>query len=118
MVNNAGVMPLPFFADHAAAADAWDRCIDINVKGVVNGICRRLRPDDPTRPRPRGEHLAGSGNHGTPGSAVYSATKAAVVVLSGSLRLEGQGKIKVTVVGPTGCARHRPRRAAWSTRTP
>ena len=38
------------------------------------------------------------GNRGTPGSAVYSTTKAAVVVLSESLRLEAQGKIKVTVV--------------------
>ena len=34
MVNNAGVMPLAFFADHEQAASAWDRCIDINLKGV------------------------------------------------------------------------------------
>src|SRR5262245_10923660 len=27
MVNNAGVMPLAFFADHAGAADAWERCV-------------------------------------------------------------------------------------------
>jgi NADP-dependent 3-hydroxy acid dehydrogenase YdfG len=33
---------------------------------------------------------------------VYAATKAAVNVLSESLRVEGQGKIKVTVVKPTG----------------
>src|SRR5262249_27674839 len=39
LVNNAGVMPLAFFSDHAAAAAAWDRAIDINVKGVLNGIC-------------------------------------------------------------------------------
>src|SRR5512145_1065585 len=26
--NNAGVMPLGFFADHARAADVWSRCID------------------------------------------------------------------------------------------
>ena len=38
MVNNAGIMPLAFFADHAQAADAWDRCIDVNLKGVVHGI--------------------------------------------------------------------------------
>ena len=42
------------------------------------------------------------GNRGTAGSAVYSATKAAVVTLSDSLRMEAQGKIKVTVVRPTG----------------
>ena len=38
IVNNAGVMPLAFFADHAEAAEAWDRCIDINLKGVLHGI--------------------------------------------------------------------------------
>jgi NADP-dependent 3-hydroxy acid dehydrogenase YdfG len=42
------------------------------------------------------------GNQGTAGSGVYSATKAAVRVLSESLRVEAQGKIKVTVVRPTG----------------
>jgi NADP-dependent 3-hydroxy acid dehydrogenase YdfG len=39
LVNNAGVMPLAFFADHDKAADAWDRCIDINLKGVLHGVC-------------------------------------------------------------------------------
>ena len=34
-----GVMPLAFFSDHAAAAHVWDRAIDINFKGVLNGIC-------------------------------------------------------------------------------
>ena len=38
MVNNAGVMPLALYSDHAVAADAWDRCIDINFRGVLNGI--------------------------------------------------------------------------------
>jgi len=38
MINNAGVMPLAFYADHAAAAQLWHRCIDINIKGVLNGI--------------------------------------------------------------------------------
>ena len=38
IINNAGVMPLAFYADHEAAAAAWDRCIDINIKGVLHGI--------------------------------------------------------------------------------
>ena len=37
MVNNAGIMPLAFFSDHEAAYPAWERCIDINIKGVLNG---------------------------------------------------------------------------------
>ena len=38
MVNNAGTMPLAFYSDHAQAMDAWTRCIDINIKGVLHGI--------------------------------------------------------------------------------
>lgn len=38
MLNNAGIMPLAFVADHALAYDAWMRCIDINMKGVFNGM--------------------------------------------------------------------------------
>ena len=37
LVNNAGTMPLAFISDHAAALDAWNKCIDINFKGVMNG---------------------------------------------------------------------------------
>ncbi len=102
LVNNAGVMPLAFFADHAAAAEAWDRAIDINIKGVLNGICAVY---DQMIRQGRGHVVNISsiyGNAGSAGSGVYSATKAAVRVLSDSLRVEAQGKIKVTVVRPTG----------------
>jgi NADP-dependent 3-hydroxy acid dehydrogenase YdfG len=102
LVNNAGVMPLAFFSDHAAAAVAWDRAIDINLKGVLHGICA---VHDQMINQGRGHVINISsiyGNTGTAGSAVYSATKAAVRVLAESLRIESQGKIKVTVVSPTG----------------
>lgn len=102
MVNNAGVMPLAFVADHAAAYEAWDRCIDINFKGVLNGICA---VHDQMLAQGRGHVVNISSiyaNAGTAGSGVYSATKAAVAVLSDSLRKESQGKIRVTVVRPTG----------------
>lgn len=102
MVNNAGVMPLAFFADHAQAWEAWDRCIDINIKGVLNGICA---VHDQMIEQGRGHVVNISsiyGNAGTAGSGVYSATKAAVAIMSDSLRVESQGKIKVTVVRPTG----------------
>ncbi|CAO5159194.1 hypothetical protein FAIPA1_10378 [Frankia sp. AiPs1] len=42
------------------------------------------------------------GNAGVAGAAVYGATKAAVATLSNALRVESQGKIKVTVVRPSG----------------
>ena len=102
MVNNAGVMPLAFIADHAQAYDAWVRCIDINFKGVLNGI---VAVHDQMIAQGRGHVVNISSiyaNAGTAGSGVYSATKAAVATLSNSLRVESQGKIKVTIVRPTG----------------
>jgi NADP-dependent 3-hydroxy acid dehydrogenase YdfG len=102
MVNNAGVMPLAFFADHAIAADAWDRCIDINFKGVLNGI---TAVHDQMIEQGRGHIVNISsiyGNFPNAGAAVYTATKAAVNILSEVLRVESQGKIKVTTVKPTG----------------
>ena len=102
LVNNAGVMPLAFYADHAEAAEAWDRCIDINLKGVLHGIAAVY---DTMIEQGRGHIVNLSsiyGNYPVAGAAVYGATKAAVNVLSESLRQESQGKIKVTTIRPTG----------------
>ena len=102
MVNNAGIMPLAFFSDHAVAAEAWDRCIDVNLKGTLHGICA---VHDQMVGQGRGHVVNISSIYagaGTAGSGVYSATKAAVAVLSDSLRKESRGCIKVTVVRPTG----------------
>lgn len=102
VVNNAGVMPLAFFADHERAWEKWHQAIDINIKGVVNGIAAVY---DTMIAHGRGHVVNISsiyGNAGTEGSGVYSATKAAVDVLSESLRVEAQGKIKVTTIKPTG----------------
>jgi NADP-dependent 3-hydroxy acid dehydrogenase YdfG len=82
MVNNAGVMPLSFFSDHKAAHDAWDRCIDINFKGVLNGIAAA---HDAMIKQGQGHVVNVSsiyGNQPVTGSAVYGATKAAVAFLS------------------------------------
>ncbi len=102
LVNNAGIMPLAFLADHDKAADAWDRCIDVNVKGVLHGIYAAYDH----MVRQGGGHVVNIasiyGNYGVAGAAVYGATKAAVITLSNALRVEAQGKIKVTVVRPTG----------------
>lgn len=102
MINNAGVMPLAFFSDHEAAHGAWTRCIDINIKGVMNGIVAAY---DPMMKQGRGHVINISsiyGNYPVTGAAVYGATKAAVNFLSESLRVEAAGKIKVTIVKPTG----------------
>ena len=102
LVNNAGVMPLAYFSDHRRAVDRWHRAIDINLKGVLNGICSVY---DQMIAQGRGHVVNMSsiyGNAGIEGSGVYSATKAAVAILSDSLRIETQGKIKVSTVKPTG----------------
>lgn len=102
MVNNAGIMPLAFFADHERAWEAWDHAIDINLKGVVHGIAAVY---DQMIEQGRGHIINISsiyGNRGVAGAGVYSATKAAVGVVSDALRVETQGKIKVTTVRPTG----------------
>jgi NADP-dependent 3-hydroxy acid dehydrogenase YdfG len=102
IVNNAGVMPLAFYADHEAAAEAWSRCIDVNIKGVLNGI---IAVYDQMISQGRGQVVNISsvfGNYPVAGAAVYGATKAAVNVLSESLRQESLGRIKVTTIRPTG----------------
>ena len=102
MVNNAGVMPLAFFADHAAALPAWHTCIDVNFKGVLNGM---VAVYDAMIAQGRGHVINLSsiyGNFPVAGAAVYGATKAAVVFLSESMRVESRGRIKVTTIKPTG----------------
>ena len=102
LVNNAGTMPLAFYSDHAKALKAWARCLDVNVKGVLNGIAAVY---DHMMARSRGHIVNLSsiyGNFPVAGAGVYGASKAAVNFISESLRAECQGKIKVTVIKPTG----------------
>ena len=102
MINNAGIMPLAFIADHEMAYDAWERCIDINIKGVLNGM---VAAHDAMIAAGRGHVVNISsiyGNFPVTGAAVYGASKAAVNFLSESLRVEARGKIKVTTIKPTG----------------
>ena len=102
MLNNAGIMPLAFIADHEAAYAAWERCIDINIKGTLNGM---VAAHDPMIEQGRGHVINLSsiyGNFPVIGAAVYGASKTAVNFLSESFRVETRGKIKVTIVKPTG----------------
>ena len=95
-------MPLADFADHERAWEKWHKAIDINIKGVVNGIAAVY---DQMIAQGRGHVVNISsiyGNAGVEGAGVYSATKAAVTALSDSLRVEAAGKIKVTTIKPTG----------------
>jgi NADP-dependent 3-hydroxy acid dehydrogenase YdfG len=102
MINNAGVMPLAFWADHGVASALWARCLDINIKGVMNGI---IAVHDQMIAQGQGHVINISsiyGNFPVAGAGIYGATKAAVNFLSESLRVESQGRIKVTTIRPTG----------------
>lgn len=84
MVDNAGIMPLAFHADHEAAMPAWERCIDINFKGVLNGTSA---VHDRMIEQGRGQVINLSsicGNFPVAGAGVHGATKAAVDVIDQS----------------------------------
>lgn len=102
MVNNAGIMPLAFYTDHEEALAAWERCIDINIKGVLYGM---VAVQAQMLEQGHGHIVNLSsiyGNFPVVGAGVYGASKAAVNFLSESMRMESQGRIKVTIVKPTG----------------
>ena len=102
LVNNAGTMPIAFLADHKTAWKAWDLCIDIGIHGTLYGIEAVY---DTMIEQGCGQIVDISsiwGNFPAKGAAVYIATKAAIRYLTESLNKETRGKIKTTVIRPTG----------------
>ncbi len=97
IVNNAGIMPLSRL--DVLKVDEWDRMIDVNIRGVLNGIAAGL----PVMKRQGHGHfvnLSSIGGHAVfPTAAVYCATKYAVWAISDGLRQESPD-IRVTVISP------------------
>jgi len=97
LINNAGVMPLSPLA--ALKVDEWNRTLDVNVRGVLNGIAAVL-PVMQAQGRGQIVNVASIGAHSvTPTAAVYCASKYAVRAISDGLRQEND-TIRVTVVSP------------------
>jgi len=97
LINNAGVMPLSPLA--ALKVDEWNRTLDVNVRGVLNGIAAAL-PVMQAQGRGQIVNVASIGAHSvTPTAAVYCASKYAVRAISDGLRQETD-TIRVTVVSP------------------
>ena len=103
MLNNAGLMP------HSPLdrlkIDDWNRTIDVNLKGVLYGIAAAL----PYMKQQKSGHFINvssvAGHKVRPGSAVYAATKTAVLVLSEGLRQEVKPyNIRTTVISPGAVA--------------
>lgn len=97
IVNNAGVMPLSPMA--SMKVEEWDRMIDVNIKGVLNGIAAVL-PEMTAR---GSGHIVNVASIGAlvvvPTAAVYCATKHAVRALSEGLRQENPA-LRVTCIHP------------------
>jgi NADP-dependent 3-hydroxy acid dehydrogenase YdfG len=97
IVNNAGVMPLSPL--NALKVDEWDQMVDVNIKGVLNGIAAVL-PIMETQGFGHIINVASIGAHRvSPTAAVYCATKYAVWAISEGLRQETD-RLRVTVISP------------------
>ncbi|BDC52255.1 oxidoreductase [Bryobacterales bacterium F-183] len=97
LFNNAGVMPLSPLS--ALKVDEWDNMLNVNVRGVLNGIAAAL----PLMEAQGGGQIINNASVAAhwvgPTAAVYSATKYAVRIISEGLRSETQ-KVRVSVVSP------------------
>ncbi|MBB3221655.1 SDR family oxidoreductase [Pseudoduganella umbonata] len=99
MVNNAGVMPLAPL--EMLRTDEWEDCIDVNVKGVLWGIAAALPYFKAQRSGQFVSVSSVAGHVVGAGTAVYSASKTAVRVISEGLRKEVKPYgIRTTVISP------------------
>ena len=97
LFNNAGVMPLSPMA--ALKTNEWNAIIDINIKGVLNGIAAVL-PIMEAQGSGQIINTASTGAHAVAASCgVYCASKCAVRAISEGLRQETD-RIRVTVISP------------------
>lgn len=99
ILNNAGIMPLSPM--DRLNVDEWDQMVDVNIKGVLNGIAAAL----PHMKSQKAGHIINTssvaGHKIFNGSAVYSATKFAVRALSEGLRMELiPYNIRTTIISP------------------
>ena len=104
IVNNAGLMPLSYVKK--LKMDEWEKMVDVNIKGVLNGVAAVL----PTLIKNKQGHIINISSSAAykyfPGGAVYCATKAAVKMFSEGLRQELAPKygISITSIEPGAVA--------------
>ena len=99
MLNNAGVMPLSPM--DRLNVDEWDMMINVNLKGVLNGIAAVLPYMKEQKSGQIINTSSVAGHKVFTGSAVYSATKFAVRALTEGLRMEVKPyNIRTTIVCP------------------
>ncbi|WP_175581435.1 SDR family oxidoreductase [Thalassospira lucentensis] len=97
LYNNAGVMPLAPMSE--LKIDEWDNMINVNIRGVLNGIAAVL----PIFGEQGSGHVINTASIGAhvvvPSGAVYCATKHAVWAISEGLRQESTN-VRVTTISP------------------
>ncbi|MCV3763527.1 SDR family oxidoreductase [Companilactobacillus farciminis] len=103
LYNNAGVMPVNALANRAR--DEWQRILDVNVMGVLNGIAAVL----PTMIEQKSGHVIATdsvaGHVVVPNLAVYNGSKFAVRAIMEGLRQEQHNNnIRTTIVSPGSVA--------------
>ena len=98
LVSNAGSMAISPFDE--LRADDWELMVDVNLKGVLNGIAAAL----PVFREQESGHFVLTASTAAykvvPAQGVYAATKTAVKVLTEGLRQETVPKLRVTLVSP------------------
>lgn len=97
LVNNAGVMPLSPLS--ALLVEQWDWMINVNVRGVLNGIAAVL-PRFQAQGFGHVVNVASTAAYRVfPGAAVYSGTKFAVRAITDGLRME-HTDLRATTISP------------------
>jgi NADP-dependent 3-hydroxy acid dehydrogenase YdfG len=100
LVNNAGIAPISPLA--ALDTEGWSAMIDVNLRGVLNGVAAAL----PVFREQGSGHLVSivsvAGLSGvSPSMAVYAATKNAVRTVHEGLRTEStDGVVRTTAISP------------------
>ena len=107
MINNAGLMPHSPL--ERLKIEDWNRTIDVNLKGALYGIAAAL----PYMKQQQAGQIINvssvAGHKVRPTSAVYAATKAAVLVISEGLRQEVKPyNLRTTVISPGAVATELP----------
>jgi NADP-dependent 3-hydroxy acid dehydrogenase YdfG len=98
LVNNAGIMLVAPLGE--ARIDEWNQMLDVNVRGVLNGVAAVL----PHMISQGSGHVvivgSTSGRRVTPTSGIYAATKFAVRAVADSIRLECGPAVRSTLISP------------------
>jgi NADP-dependent 3-hydroxy acid dehydrogenase YdfG len=104
LINNAGVMPLSFM--NKLKVDEWERMVDVNIKGVLYGIAAVYKHMEERNEGHIINVSSVAGHEIFPSSAVYSATKHAVRVITEGLRreLRPDQNIRTTIISPGAVA--------------